>query len=171
MPGIRTGRKHSTEMHHPAVACPWLSTLLHLTCHHNHHNAALLPTAALSRFGMPTRQVYGQNVMFVANDWHAALLPLLLTARFRPHGVYDNARCALAIHNLAHQGSFDVARFGELGLSGEDWFGALEWRNPEDTRRRTINVLKASLFRGSAYCAAAHLHSDFAEMYLLASPH
>jgi starch synthase len=54
--------------------------------------------------------VYGQDVLFVANDWHAALLPLLLTARFRPYGVYANARCCLAIHNLAHQGSHEAGR-------------------------------------------------------------
>lgn len=35
------------------------------------------------RSGKVTDEVYGQNIMFVANDWHAALLPLLLTARFR----------------------------------------------------------------------------------------
>jgi hypothetical protein len=35
------------------------------------------------RTGYLLDEVYGQEVMFVANDWHAALLPLLLTARFR----------------------------------------------------------------------------------------
>jgi hypothetical protein len=37
----------------------------------------------LDRAGKVTDEVYGQEVMFMANDWHAALLPLLLTARFR----------------------------------------------------------------------------------------
>ena len=35
------------------------------------------------RSGQLTDEVYGQDIMFVANDWHAALLPVLLTARFR----------------------------------------------------------------------------------------
>jgi hypothetical protein len=35
------------------------------------------------RSGKLTDEVYGQDIMFVANDWHAALLPVLLTARFR----------------------------------------------------------------------------------------
>jgi hypothetical protein len=70
----------------------------------------------LCRTGEPLNEVYGQDVLFVANDWHAALLPLLLTARFRPYGVYANARCCLAIHNLAHQGSHEASRCG--GSSG-----------------------------------------------------
>jgi starch synthase len=65
---------------------------------------------AKCRTGQPLNEVYGQDVLFVANDWHAALLPLLLTARFRPYGVYANARCCLAIHNLAHQGSHEAGR-------------------------------------------------------------
>jgi hypothetical protein len=39
--------------------------------------------SVLCRSGTLLDEVYGQEVMFVANDWHAALLPLLLTARFR----------------------------------------------------------------------------------------
>lgn len=92
--------------------------------------------------GQLTDQVYGQDVMFVANDWHAALLPTLLAARFRPHGVYEHARCCLAIHNLSHQGSYEASKFREVGLPGE-WYGTLEWQNPADAlKRKTINVLK-----------------------------
>ncbi|WIA30508.1 hypothetical protein OEZ86_000592 [Tetradesmus obliquus] len=95
--------------------------------------------------GAPLDEVYGQDVLFVANDWHAALLPLLLTARFRPYGVYANARCCLAIHNLAHQGSHEASRFADIGLPGE-WYGTLEWQDPGDKqRKKTINVLKAGI--------------------------
>jgi starch synthase len=47
--------------------------------------------------------VYGQDVTFVANDWHTSMLPVYLAAKFRPHGVFTNARTVLAIHNLKHQ--------------------------------------------------------------------
>lgn len=46
---------------------------------------------------------YGEECVFVANDWHAALTPVLLAAKYRPHGVYCDARTILAIHNLRHQ--------------------------------------------------------------------
>eukprot|EP00878_Enallax_costatus_P019509 GHUV01020582.1.p1 GENE.GHUV01020582.1~~GHUV01020582.1.p1 ORF type:complete len:664 (+),score=179.93 GHUV01020582.1:243-2234(+) len=95
--------------------------------------------------GQVTDQVYGQNIMFVASDWHAALLPTLLAARFRPYGVYEHARCCLAIHNLAHQGSYEAHKFHDVGLPGE-WYGTLEWQIPGDAhRRKTINVLKSGI--------------------------
>ncbi|OEL33344.1 Soluble starch synthase 1, chloroplastic/amyloplastic [Dichanthelium oligosanthes] len=48
--------------------------------------------------------IYGQNCMFVVNDWHASLVPVLLAAKYRPYGVYKDSRSILVIHNLAHQG-------------------------------------------------------------------
>jgi hypothetical protein len=42
-------------------------------------------------------------VTFIANDWHAALLPVFLRSRYQEGGAYRGATCALAIHNLAHQ--------------------------------------------------------------------
>ncbi|VAI70619.1 unnamed protein product [Triticum turgidum subsp. durum] len=47
--------------------------------------------------------IYGQNCMFVVNDWHASLVPVLLAAKYRPYGVYRDSRSTLVIHNLAHQ--------------------------------------------------------------------
>jgi glycogen synthase len=56
--------------------------------------------------------------------------------------VYPNARCCLAIHNLAHQGSFETHAFSDVGLSG-DWYSTLEWESPDDrNRRKTVNILK-----------------------------
>ncbi len=49
------------------------------------------------------RGLYGQECVFMANDWHAALVPVYLAAKYRPHGVYTKARSILAIHNLRHQ--------------------------------------------------------------------
>lgn len=47
--------------------------------------------------------LYGQDCVFIANDWHAALVPVYLAAKYRPYGVYTNARSVMAIHNLRHQ--------------------------------------------------------------------
>jgi hypothetical protein len=51
----------------------------------------------------PLARPYGQDVTFVANDWHAALLPVFLASSFKAGGAYQGAHCVLAIHNLAHQ--------------------------------------------------------------------
>lgn len=47
--------------------------------------------------------LYGEDCVFIANDWHAALVPVYLAAKYRSHGVYTNARSVMAIHNLRHQ--------------------------------------------------------------------
>ena len=47
--------------------------------------------------------IYGEDCIFIANDWHAALVPVYLAAKFRPHGVFTKSRSILAIHNLRHQ--------------------------------------------------------------------
>ena len=47
--------------------------------------------------------LYGQKCVFIANDWHAAMTPVYLAGKYRPHGVYAESRCILAIHNLRHQ--------------------------------------------------------------------
>lgn len=46
---------------------------------------------------------YGQDVTFIAIDWHAGLVPACVAAKYRRHGVFKNARCVLALPNLAHQ--------------------------------------------------------------------
>jgi len=55
---------------------------------------------------------YGDGVVFVANDWHAALLPVYLQANYRDHGQYAFARAILVLHNVAHQ----VRRRGRRGV-------------------------------------------------------
>lgn len=41
--------------------------------------------------------------MFIANDWHTALLPVYLKAYYRDNGFMIYARSVLVIHNIAHQ--------------------------------------------------------------------
>ncbi|EFJ40823.1 hypothetical protein VOLCADRAFT_99305 [Volvox carteri f. nagariensis] len=102
------------------------------------------------RRGTPPGLPYGQDVTFIANDWHAGLVPVYLAAKYRRHGVFKNARCVLALHNLAHQGAHPPNCFSSLGLP-PDWYGALEWvltpgaggsGGGGHERKPTINILK-----------------------------
>lgn len=34
----------------------------------------------------------GENVVFIANDWHTALLPCYLKAIYQPNGIYKSAK-------------------------------------------------------------------------------
>jgi starch synthase len=57
--------------------------------------------------------LYGEDCVFIANDWHAALVPVYLAAKYRAHGVYTKARSVMAIHNLRHQvGGVTAAQLG-----------------------------------------------------------
>jgi starch synthase len=111
---------------------------------------ALLCLAALEApLQLPLQgSLYGEDCIFIANDWHAAMTPIYLAAKYRKNGVYKDARSVLAIHNLRHQGVFPPSSFNALGLPG-DWYKALEWQYPPHQRQgayeeegRAVNTLK-----------------------------
>ncbi|RZC70866.1 hypothetical protein C5167_034013 [Papaver somniferum] len=93
---------------------------------------------------------YGEKCLFLANDWHAGLVPVLLGAKYRSHGVYKDARSIIVIHNLAHQGVEPAITFKNLGLLA-DWYGALEWVFPTWARTHAldtgeaVNILKGAI--------------------------
>lgn len=62
---------------------------------------------------------YGENVVFVANDWHTALLPCYLKAFYKSKGEYPSAKVAFCSHNIAYQGRFAAADFELLNLPEE----------------------------------------------------
>ncbi|CAG9461329.1 unnamed protein product [Pedinophyceae sp. YPF-701] len=100
---------------------------------------------------VPGRGRYGEDCVFVANDWHAAMVPVYLAAKYRAHGVYQSARSILAIHNLRHQGVFPPGTFKDLGLP-DQWYGCLEWQYPPHQRMgayeeegRAVNTMKAAI--------------------------
>ena len=72
------------------------------------------------RSDQPPGFPYGERVVFLANDWHAALVPAYLAGKYRRNGVYREARSIFAIHNLSHQGVEPAENYGNLGLPG-DW--------------------------------------------------
>jgi starch synthase len=49
---------------------------------------------------------YGDKVLFLANDWQAGLVPLLLCHKYRKNRCYEQARCIYVIHNLGYQGQY-----------------------------------------------------------------
>ncbi|KAG8501942.1 hypothetical protein CXB51_004576 [Gossypium anomalum] len=93
---------------------------------------------------------YGEKCLFLVNDWHAGLVSVLLAAKYRPFGVYKDARSILVIHNLAHQGVEPAATFKNLGLPS-NWYGALEWVFPTWARTHAldtgeaVNILKGAI--------------------------
>ncbi|RVW88995.1 Starch synthase 1, chloroplastic/amyloplastic [Vitis vinifera] len=92
---------------------------------------------------------YGEKCLFLVNDWHAGLVPVLLAAKYRPHGVYEDARTVLVIHNLAHQGVEPAVTYDNLGLPPE-WYGAVEWVFPTWARTHALDTGQAvNLLKGA----------------------
>ncbi|KAI3952055.1 hypothetical protein MKW92_019765 [Papaver armeniacum] len=93
---------------------------------------------------------YEEKCMFLVNDWHASLVPVLLASKYRPYGVYKDARSIVAIHNLAHQGVEPAATYKNFGLPTE-WHGALEWVFPTWERTHgidtgeAVNIMKGAI--------------------------
>ena len=58
----------------------------------------------------------GEDAVLVANDWHTALLPVLIKDVYQPQGKFLNTPVTLCVHNIAFQGRFWPETFGDLGL-------------------------------------------------------
>nr|QYS25847.1 granule-bound starch synthase [Fritillaria thunbergii] len=59
---------------------------------------------------------YGEDVVFIANDWHTGPLSCYLKSMYQSVGIYKNAKVAFCIHNIAYQGRFPLEDFSLLNL-------------------------------------------------------
>ena len=95
--------------------------------------------ALLAAMALPLRgKTYGEDEtpVFLAHDWHAALLPAYLRTA-QTWGVLPRSTASLVIHNLAHQGVYDSSLFSQLGLPSS-LYSALEMSG-------RVNFLKGGL--------------------------
>ncbi|KAL5572208.1 hypothetical protein UlMin_021805 [Ulmus minor] len=110
---------------------------------------------------------YGEDVVFIANDWHTALLPCYLKTMYKPKGIYKSARVAFCIHNIAYQGRFAFSDFSLLNLpddlkSSFDFIDGYE----KPVKGRKINWMKAGILESdkvltvSPYYAKELVSSD-----------
>jgi len=95
---------------------------------------------------------YGDKCLFVANDWQAGLVPIMLAHKFRRHGTYKDARCIFVVHNMGYQGAYpwDRDHIADLGLPGEaknDLFFIYpcHMRTSEFDKGECINLTKGAL--------------------------
>ncbi|XP_044493674.1 granule-bound starch synthase 1, chloroplastic/amyloplastic-like [Mangifera indica] len=89
---------------------------------------------------------YGEDVVFIANDWHTALLPCYLKSMYKDKGIYKSAKVAYCIHNIAYQGRFAFADFAFLNLPNE-FKGSFDFIDGYDkpVKGRKINWMKAGI--------------------------
>ena len=77
------------------------------------------------------------------NDWHTALIPVLLDHEFRARGGYGTMQTVFTIHNIEFQGKFDPYILGNV-------FGMSEDKKPLLFYGDCLNLMK-----GAIECAAA----------------
>uniref|UniRef100_A0A9I9CMB6 Starch synthase, chloroplastic/amyloplastic n=1 Tax=Cucumis melo TaxID=3656 RepID=A0A9I9CMB6_CUCME len=89
---------------------------------------------------------YGEEVVFVANDWHTALLPCYLKTMYQARGIYASAKVAFCIHNIAYQGRFAFSDFALLNLP-DQFKSSFDFTDGyvKPVKGRKINWMKAGI--------------------------
>lgn len=100
---------------------------------------------------------YGDgNLVFVANDWHTALLPVYLQAYYRDHGLMKYTRSVLVIHNIAHQGRGPLDDYKFLDLP-EHYMDCFKLYDPVGGEH--LNIFMAGLKTAHQIVAVSHGYS------------
>ncbi|CAI5509723.1 unnamed protein product [Closterium sp. Naga37s-1] len=80
------------------------------------NQAALMAPKVLALNNNPYYSgTYGEDVVFVANDWHTGVLPAYLKV-LQQQGHFRQAKVAFCTHNIAYQGRFVPSDFDRLNL-------------------------------------------------------
>ncbi|XP_072968175.1 granule-bound starch synthase 1, chloroplastic/amyloplastic-like [Typha angustifolia] len=89
---------------------------------------------------------YGEDVIFICNDWHTSLLPCYLKSMYHPRGIYKNAKVAFCIHNISYQGRFSPSDFELLNLpeNFKSSFSFIDGYN-KPVKGMKINWMKAGI--------------------------
>lgn len=97
---------------------------------------------------------YGDgNLVFIANDWHTALLPVYLQAFYRDNGLMQFTRCILVIHNIAHQGRGPLSDYKFVGLP-DHYIDKFRLYDPIGGEH--MNVFMAGLITAHRIVAVSH---------------
>ncbi|CAN0840796.1 Granule-bound starch synthase 1, chloroplastic/amyloplastic [Linum grandiflorum] len=104
---------------------------------------------------------YGEDVLFIANDWHTALLPCYLKSIYQANGIYTNAKVAFCIHNIAYQGRFGFSDFSLLNLpdsfrSSFDFMDGYE----KPVKGRKINWMKAGILESDRVLTVSPYYAE-----------
>lgn len=79
------------------------------------------------------------------NDWHAALLPLLLKTRYAWDALFASTRTLLTIHNIGYQGVFPLSTAADLGLPQDSTL-----LHPGERAQGRINWLRQGIMQADA---------------------
>jgi starch synthase len=101
-----------------------------------HRRFLLLTRAALES----CRRLRFAPQVFHCNDWHTALLPMILKTQYGADALLAPAKSLLTIHNIGYQGIFPASAAADLGV-GSAW----SQLDQGDLVQGIINPLKAGI--------------------------
>lgn len=93
-----------------------------------------------------------EKLVFVANDWHAALTPVYLQAHYQDFGKMQHARSVLVIHNVSYQGRGPMA---ELGLYEIPERYSESFRLDDPIGGEHMNIMKAAIIHSDKIVAVS----------------
>jgi starch synthase len=91
--------------------------------------------------------------VYIANDWHTALLPVYLQAHYRDYNQLTFARSMLVIHNIAHQGRGPMAELPNYEVP-ENYVDQFRLYDPIGGEH--MNVMKAGIVNAHRVVAVSH---------------
>ena len=96
------------------IQCPALfnRAALYTNDADEHVRFLLLQRAVLETF---QRLQFAPQILH-CNDWHTALLPLMLKTTYAWDRLFAATRTLMSIHNIGYQGVFPLATFADIGL-------------------------------------------------------
>jgi starch synthase len=89
-----------------------------------------------------------------ANDWHTAILPLLLRTAYSWDRLFEDTRTLLTIHNIGYQGVFSARAIHDLGLG--QWAHLLD---PSDLQHGRVNLLRTGLVYADLVSTVSPTHA------------
>jgi starch synthase len=135
---LQTARYPGTDIPVYFVDCPALyeREALDTLDADEHRRFILLSRAALES----CRRLGFAPQVFHCNDWHTALLPMILKTQQAAYPLLANSKSLLTIHNIGYQGIFPASGAADLGL-GSAW----SQLDQTDMAQGLINPLKAGI--------------------------
>nr|QFR35751.1 granule-bound starch synthase I [Chandrasekharania keralensis] len=104
---------------------------------------------------------YGEDVVFVCNDWHTGPLSCYLKSNYQSNGIYRDAKTAFCIHNISYQGRFAFSDFAELNLperfkASFDFIDGYE----KPVEGRKINWMKAGILEADRVLTVSPYYAE-----------
>ncbi|KAA8533534.1 hypothetical protein F0562_031032 [Nyssa sinensis] len=102
-----------------------------------------------------------EDVVFIANDWHTALLPCYLKSMYKPRGIYRTAKVVFCIHNIAYQGRFAFSDFSLLNLP-QQFRGSFDFLDgyEKPVKGRKINWMKAGILESDRVVTVSPYYAE-----------